>query len=72
MAHDGTTLLGGRPRVPPSWGWPSMTLGNDVATLIMTMVRVGNISPPDASDGSSEPSKKGQPNIVGHSNGEHE
>jgi hypothetical protein len=49
-----------------------MTLGNDVAMLVMTMVGVGDISPPNEGDGSFGPSKKGQPNIVGHSNGEHE
>ncbi len=62
----------GRPSAPPSWGWPNMTLGNDVAMLVMTMVGVGDISPPNEGDGSFGPSKKGQPNIVGHSNGEHE
>jgi hypothetical protein len=49
-----------------------MTLGNDVAMLVMTMVGVGGKSLPNVGDGSSRPSKKRQPNKAGHSNKEHE
>jgi hypothetical protein len=88
MAHDGTTFggrgggsqvyrqvgvgQGGKPSVSPSWGWPSMMLGNDVTTFEMTMVRVGDVRPLDADDGSFRPSKKGQPNGASHSKKEHE
>jgi hypothetical protein len=64
---------GGNPSVSPSWGWPSMTIGNDVTTFEMTMVKIGYIIRPlDANDKSFRHSKKGQPNGAGHSNGEHE
>jgi hypothetical protein len=44
---------------------------NNVATFVMTMVRVRSKGPPCVGDGSSEPSNKGQPNRFNHSIGEH-
>lgn len=61
----------GRLSVLPKWGWPSMTLGDDVATFVRTLVRANYRSPLNIGDGSSRPSKKGQPNGAGHSNKEH-
>ncbi len=48
-----------------------MRLGDNVATPVTTMVGVGNESPPNVGDENFRPSSKGQPNEIGHSNGEH-
>jgi hypothetical protein len=43
-----------------------MTLKNNVATPITTIVGVGGKSPPNVGDKSSKPLRKGQPNKADH------